>query len=77
MAALLPALSIPGNIGLTIAKGEVSNAVFGQNAAAYLRHINTPNTATDMLKIMKAYDREKLLYYGISWASLQDVVGHV
>ena len=42
LATFLPALSIPGNIGLTLAKGEVTNAIFGQNAAAYLPYINTP-----------------------------------
>lgn len=66
LASLLPALSIPGNIGLTIAKGEVTNAIYGQNAASYLRHINTPNTAADMLQILHAYGQDKLTYYGIS-----------
>ena len=66
LATLLPALSIPGNIGLTIAKGEVTNAVYEQTGAAYLPHINTPNTATDMLQIMQAFGQDKLTYYGIS-----------
>ena len=66
VASLLPALSIPGNIGLTIAKGEVTNAVTRQSAASYLRYINTPNTATDMLQIAQAYGQDKLTYYGLS-----------
>ena len=69
LTTLLPALSIPGNVGLTLAKGEVSDVIFGQNAASYLRHINTPNMAADMLQIVKAHGREKLNYYGYSCVS--------
>ncbi|KZV71961.1 hypothetical protein PENSPDRAFT_576805, partial [Peniophora sp. CONT] len=69
LATLLPALSIPGNIGLTIAKSIVTNAIFGQNAASYLRNINTPNTATDMLQIVQAYGQEKITYYGTSYGT--------
>ena len=45
-------------------KLEVSDAVFSQNAASYLRHINTPNMAADILQIVKAHGKEKLNYYG-------------
>ncbi|KZV71960.1 alpha/beta-hydrolase [Peniophora sp. CONT] len=69
LTPVLPALSIPGNIGLTLAKGEVTNAIFGQNAASYLRHINTPNTAADMLQIVQAYGQEKITYYGTSYGT--------
>ena len=69
-ATVFPALSIPGNIGLTLAKGKVTNSIFGQNAAGYLKYINTPNTAADMLQIVKAYGQEKLNYYGVSCVEL-------
>ena len=32
----------------------------------YLEHINTPNTARDMLRIVESFGREKLMYWGIS-----------
>ena len=69
-ATVFPALSIPGNIGLTLAKGKVTNSIFGQNAAEYLQYINTPNTAADMLQIVKAHGQEKLNYYGVSCVEL-------
>ncbi|VDB83327.1 unnamed protein product [Peniophora sp. CBMAI 1063] len=69
IASILPALSLPGNIGLTIAKGEVTNAITGQAASSYLRYMNTPNTATDMLQILEAYGQDKLTYYGLSYGT--------
>jgi pimeloyl-ACP methyl ester carboxylesterase len=63
---VLPPLSIPGNIGLTLAKAEVSNAIYGQTGASYLPFINTPFTAQDMLRIVDAHGFENINYYGIS-----------
>jgi pimeloyl-ACP methyl ester carboxylesterase len=66
----LPPLSIPGNIGLTLAKGAVTNAIYGQTGASYLPFINTPFTAQDMLQIVKAHGFEKINYYGVSYGTV-------
>ncbi|VDC03757.1 unnamed protein product [Peniophora sp. CBMAI 1063] len=66
----LPPLSIPGNVGLTLAKAEVSNAVYGQTGANYLPFINTPYTAEDMMQIVRAHGRDKLSYYGVSYGTV-------
>ncbi|KZV76859.1 hypothetical protein PENSPDRAFT_622357 [Peniophora sp. CONT] len=66
----LPPLSIPGNVGLTLAKSEVSNAAYGQSGADYLPFINTPYTAEDVMQIVKAHGREKLNYYGVSYGTV-------
>ncbi|VDC03622.1 unnamed protein product [Peniophora sp. CBMAI 1063] len=66
----LPPLSIPGNVGLTLAKAEVSNAVYGQSGADYLPFINTPYTAEDMMQIVRAHGRDKLSYYGFSYGTV-------
>ena len=58
-----------------IAEDDVENTwalakVFGQLAEdhddGYLRHINTDQTARDMLRIVKAHGRTKIQYWGFS-----------
>ncbi|KZV74674.1 hypothetical protein PENSPDRAFT_681844 [Peniophora sp. CONT] len=66
----LPPLSIPGNVGLTLAKAEVSNAVYGQSGADYIPFINSPYTAEDMMQVVKAHGRDKLNYYGVSYGTV-------
>ena len=62
--------------GLHIAEDDVANkwvsaVVLGKLAAdrdgdGYLRHINTDQTARDMLRIVEAHGRTKIQYWGIS-----------
>ena len=60
---------------LHIAEGDVANkwasaVVLGQLAKdrddGYLRHINTDQTARDMLRIVEAHGRTKIQYWGFS-----------
>jgi len=62
---------------LHIAEDDVVNtwalaSVFGQLAEdrdrddGYLRHMNTDNTARDMLRIVEAHGRTKIQYWGFS-----------
>jgi hypothetical protein len=60
---------------LHIAEDDVTNtwafvSVFGQLAEdrndGYLRHINTDQTARDMLRIVEAHGRTKIQYWGFS-----------
>jgi hypothetical protein len=60
---------------LHIAEDDVANtwafaSVFGKLAEdrddGYLRHINTENTARDMLRIVEAHGRTKIQYWGFS-----------
>jgi hypothetical protein len=63
--------------GLHIAEDDVANkwvpaVVLGKLAEdrddydGYLRHINTDQTARDMLRIVEAHNRTKAQYWGIS-----------
>ena len=63
---MAPALSIPGNIGVTLANGDATNPIFGETSKSFLSYINTVNTARDMMEIVKAYGMDKLNYYGAS-----------
>jgi hypothetical protein len=60
---------------LHIAEDDVVNtwalaSVFGKlaedNVDSYLRHINTDQTARDMLRIVEAHGRTKIQYWGFS-----------
>ncbi|KDR74314.1 hypothetical protein GALMADRAFT_250125 [Galerina marginata CBS 339.88] len=57
-----------------IARTWARAKVFGELAAetdyGYLRHINTDQTARDMLRIVEAHGRSKIQYWGFSYGSV-------
>lgn len=48
------------------ARAQITGRLASETAASYLPHINTENTARDMLRIVEAHGREKLQYWGFS-----------
>ncbi|KAF5311055.1 hypothetical protein D9619_008143 [Psilocybe cf. subviscida] len=57
-----------------VARTWARSFIVGQLAAetddGYLRHINTENTARDMLRIVEAHGRTKIQYWGFSYGSV-------
>jgi pimeloyl-ACP methyl ester carboxylesterase len=60
-------------LGTAYAKAQVSNKLAEQRAADVLPYIHTDYTARDMMAIVEAHDREKILYWGISWVQLSRI----
>lgn len=52
------------------AQAQVIGSLAASHDDGYLAHINTPNTATDMLSIARAHGRDKIQYWGFSYVSL-------
>ncbi|KAF9475278.1 hypothetical protein BDN70DRAFT_883911 [Pholiota conissans] len=52
------------------ARSRVSSQLAEENDAGLLRHINTPNTARDMLSIVEAHGRSKIQYWGFSYGTI-------
>lgn len=48
------------------ARAQVFGKLVEKRAGAYFKHINTENIARDMLSIVRAHGREKLMYWGFS-----------
>ncbi|KAJ7760788.1 TAP-like protein-domain-containing protein [Mycena olivaceomarginata] len=59
-------------LGRFWARAQVYNR-FAAERSSY-QHINTDNTARDMLQIVRAHGREKLQYWGISYGSVLGAV---
>jgi hypothetical protein len=57
-----------------VARAYARAKIIGQLAAERqldeLRHINTDQTARDMLRITEAHGKEKIQYWGFSWVGL-------
>jgi len=55
-----------GEVARVWARAKVTGQLALQQDDGYLRHMNTDQTARDMLKIVEAHGREKLQYWGFS-----------
>lgn len=52
------------------AQAQVIGSLAASHDDGYLAHINTPNTATDMLSIARAHGRDKIQYWGFSYGTV-------
>ena len=48
------------------ARSQILGKLASERASDFLKHINTENTARDMLRIVEAHGRTKLQYWGFS-----------
>ncbi|PPQ82828.1 hypothetical protein CVT25_009203 [Psilocybe cyanescens] len=59
----------------TLARAKVVGQLAAETDNGYLRHMNTDQTARDMLRIVEAYGRSKLQYWGLSCGTFTYVLG--
>ncbi|KJA21599.1 hypothetical protein HYPSUDRAFT_140328, partial [Hypholoma sublateritium FD-334 SS-4] len=52
------------------ARAHVLSQLAGEADTGYLRHVNTDNTARDMLRIFEAHGRSKIQYWGFSYGTI-------
>ncbi|KAF5310709.1 hypothetical protein D9619_008134 [Psilocybe cf. subviscida] len=57
-------------VARTWARSFVVNQLAAETDDGYLRHINTENTARDMLRIVEAHGRSRIQYWGFSYGSV-------
>ena len=53
-------------VGRTLARSKVLGQLAAEQDYGYLRHINTDQTARDMLSIVEAHGQSKIQYWGFS-----------
>ncbi len=66
---LVELLGRPDGIENAWAQAAITGQLAGERDTGILEHINTDQTARDMLKITEAYGRQKLQYWGFSYVS--------
>lgn len=72
-ADALNVLNISADVAREWAQSKIINQLAGERQIDILRHINTDQTAHDMLRITEAHGKGKLQYWGFSYVPLAHV----
>lgn len=69
-AGALLVLNTSADVAHEWARSKITNQLAGERQIDVLKHINTDQTARDMLRITEAHGKEKLQYWGFSYVPL-------